>query len=149
MIQIIQVPAAAISRLQQACFFIGIVKSPGETAEKLCHGDIRLRMAHIGRRVDEPGPAVVSGEKISRPQVSVQQGRPFRFHQKIPQPVQQPPGLLSVSPVKIALRTPKLRFQPAVPEKRDPAFMGRIGLRAGADEIIPAKAVFARCMAAS
>lgn len=65
MIQIVQVPAAAVPRLQQACLFIGIVKSPGETAEQFRHGNIRLRMAHTGRSINEPGPAVVSGEETS------------------------------------------------------------------------------------
>ena len=74
-------------------FMIRIVESPGQAAEKLCHCQICLKISHISRRVDEPRFPVRSGQDIPAPQISMKEGRKFRFSKPELQPLQDPVGL--------------------------------------------------------
>ena len=88
-IQIIYFPPVRITRTQRIRLPVRFIKLPGKAAEQLGHRQLRLRVVHIHRRVDQPCPAVASREKDSRPQVAVQQGRPFRFQQIIVEMLQK------------------------------------------------------------
>lgn len=75
MVKIIYVAAALVSRPQRRCLLIGVIKSRWESTEQLCHCKIRLGMAYINCRINQPCTAVVSSDNISSPQIAVQKGR--------------------------------------------------------------------------
>ena len=73
LIQIVQVPSVLIARLQHSRFLIGVIKSRRKPAEQFRHGNVGLGMPVIDRRINEPALSVISGDHVSRPQVSVYQ----------------------------------------------------------------------------
>lgn len=87
MIQVIQVAAGFVSWLQGGAFSVGGIEILGKSAKQFCHGKVCLGMAHVGRRINQPCPAIPSCDDVARPKVAVKQGGVFRLYQKVLQSV--------------------------------------------------------------
>ena len=62
---------------------IGIIKAPGEAAEKLRHRKIRFRVPDIDRGIDKNRPPVGICHIVSRPEIPVQDRRKRRLREKV------------------------------------------------------------------
>lgn len=136
MIEVIEVPPFPVAGVQGADLPVGGVKALGEAPEELRHGQVRLGVAHVDRRVDEPGPPVGACDEVPRPQVPVEEGRVLRLGQQVRQTVQQPAKACPVGGIEVAAGHLHLGDQPAVPEEVHPGLPAVVALGGRADEVV-------------
>lgn len=136
MVKVIEVPPLPVAGVQGADLPVGGVKAIREAPEELCHGQVRLGVAHVDRRVDEPCPPVGAGDEVPRPQVPVEEGRGLRLGQQVRQTVQQPAEVCPVGGIEVPAGHLHLGDEPAVPEEVHPGLPAVVALGGRADEVV-------------
>ena len=123
MIKIKQIASLCVFPIDSADIIIRGIKYPRKTSEEFCHSKISLCMTHINCRVDQPGFSVVPGDKVSAPEVSMQDRRSIRFRKIKVQMIHQIFHTLEVRRIKKCRSSSELRCQSAFPIERPPSIM--------------------------
>ena len=74
MVEVVEVATVRIASVNGINLVIGAVKTLREAAEELGHGQLRLKVPHIGRRVQNPRFAVGAAEGVAGPKIAVDEG---------------------------------------------------------------------------
>ena len=75
MIEVIQILAHTVTGIERPGLAVGRVEARRETAEEFGHGDIRLAIAVVHRRVEDHRFVVRGRRGIAAPEIAVQQRR--------------------------------------------------------------------------
>ena len=143
MIEIIEVPAHRVPRVQRPGRAVGGIKAGAKPAKQLGHRDIRLAVAVIRGRIKDDRLAIRQHAMIAAPQVAMQQrcGRRMVVEEAVHVRHQSLAQGLQAAAVAIPRRQFQLEPQSAVAVERRPVPVRRIDLGRGANGIVPAPAM--------